>query len=91
MSSTSVTAAPYGHIICLTLLRIQLSRTGTVAWVAADLVVEGARSDRAVELSVRASWVIERQGESWKIMQGHLQVPVSREEIAQAVFGASRE
>ena len=72
-------------------LRIQLSRTGTVAWAVADLVVEGVRGDRAVELNVRASWVLEHQGEVWKIVQGHLQVPVSREEIAQAVFGASRE
>jgi ketosteroid isomerase-like protein len=68
-------------------LRVVAAPSGTVAWGAANLVVEGLRGGKPFRLPVRATWVLERRGEEWRVVQTHVSVPVTREMLAVKVFG----
>jgi hypothetical protein len=61
-------------------LRVQVSRTGNVAWAAGNLV-EGSGPAQ------RASFVLERRGGEWRVVQSHMSVPLTREQLAERVFG----
>ena len=67
-------------------LRVQLSGSGTVAWAAGNVVVEGTGEDQRA-LPLRATWVLERQGDDWKVVQTHVSVPVGAQELQRRVLG----
>jgi ketosteroid isomerase-like protein len=67
-------------------LRVQLSASGTVAWAAGNVVVEGTGDDHRA-LPLRATWVLERRDDTWKVVQTHVSVPVSSTELQRRVLG----
>ncbi|MBI4509265.1 MAG: nuclear transport factor 2 family protein [Deltaproteobacteria bacterium] len=63
-------------------LRVELSRSGSVAWAAANVIVEGARADRTVTLPLRVTWVLERRDNAWVVVQAHSSMPVRTKQMA---------
>jgi ketosteroid isomerase-like protein len=70
-------------------LRVKLSTTGTVAWAAANVVVEKQREGgEPVELRLRATWVLEKQNDGvWRAVQTHVSVPICPRELRIRAFG----
>ena len=66
--------------------RIESESSGTVAWMAANLVVSG-RSDSPFEISLRASYVFEHTSEGWKVVLTHVSVPLKEGYLNALVFG----
>lgn len=60
-------------------LRVELSTTKTVAWVAAQLDVGG--------LPARGTWVLERQDGDLRLVQAHVSLAVPGPHLARDVFG----
>lgn len=68
-------------------LRVKSSTTGQVVWAAGNLVVRGTWRDQEAVLPVRATWVVEKRGEAWQVVQMHVSVPVTRAALSERVFG----
>jgi len=68
-------------------LRIQVGRTGTVAWAAGNVLVEGTRDDRRISLTLRATWVLEWREKAWRVVQMHLSLPIAEERLLERILG----
>lgn len=71
--------------------RASVSKSGKVAWVAANLVVHSNDEDD-LAIGLRGSYVLERvrmrtNQFRWKVLQAHVSVPVSESELSRRVFG----
>lgn len=68
-------------------LRVQLAASGTVAWAAGNVVVQGTGDEDSRALPLRATWVLELDGADWKVVQTHVSVPVTSAELRARVLG----
>ena len=69
-------------------LRVQLSASGTCAWAAGNVIVQGTGDDRR-RLPLRVTYVLEKRDEVWKVVQTHVSVPLGPSELARRVLGES--
>ncbi|MFH0903502.1 MAG: nuclear transport factor 2 family protein [Pseudomonadota bacterium] len=67
-------------------IRIQLNRSGSVAWAAANLFAIGDASGWPLRIPLRATWVLERRSGGWQIVQTHFSVAMSRKELETQVL-----
>jgi len=58
---------------------LSISSAGSVAWVAADCVLDIRVSGEDMTLSGRLTAVLEKRGDCWLIMQEHLSMPSSEQ------------
>ena len=56
-----------------------MSASGSIAWVATDAAFEVKAGGQQAMLPVRATFVLEKRGEDWLIMQGHFSFAASGE------------
>lgn len=69
-------------------IRLALSESERVAWLAANLHARQGSGDGAVKLGMRLTAVFERgAGGQWNIMQMHVSVPVSQSQMQERVLG----
>ncbi len=54
-----------------------ISAAGSVAWVASDLVAQGKVAGQVASTPMRATFVLERRGGKWLIVQQHNSVPAA--------------
>lgn len=92
LANASTIRALYGYDAKVTAhgLRVKLSSTGTVAWAAANVVVDTTRNEQPVSLQLRATWVLERGADKdhvWRVVQTHVSMPICRDELAMRAFG----
>jgi ketosteroid isomerase-like protein len=52
-----------------------VSATGSVAWVAADATFSFKAGGQAMSLPARTTFVLEKRGEKWLIVQAHFSFP----------------
>jgi uncharacterized protein (TIGR02246 family) len=55
--------------------RVSISAAGSVAWLAADCVLNAKVSGQEMRLDGRLTAVLEKRGDRWLIMQEHLSMP----------------
>ncbi len=67
----------------LVALRVEVGRSGTVAWAAGLLRLTAAQGT----YDARATWVLERRRDDWRLVQTHLSAPITEELLSAAVFG----
>jgi ketosteroid isomerase-like protein len=70
-------------------LRVKASATGQIAWAAADLVVTGEWEGKPAELPVRVTWILERQTGGYRVVQMHVSVPVTADELSLRALGVT--
>jgi len=58
---------------------VSVSAAGAVAWVATDASFEVKGGGQQATLPVRATFVLEKRGEDWLIVQGHFSFAASGE------------
>lgn len=69
-------------------IRLALSGSERVAWLATNLHARQGRGDGAWTLGMRLTAVFERDAsDQWTIMQMHVSVPVSRSQLREHVLG----
>ena len=68
--------------------RVESSISGTVAWMAANLVLSG-KGDRALEIVLRASYVFEHTDQGWKVVQAHISAPLSEQYLEKTLYSES--
>jgi hypothetical protein len=64
-------------------LFVDVSSTKTLAWVAGNLVVDVG----GTPVRLRGTWVLERRGGAWLIVQAHVSAPIAQAGLEAAVFG----
>ncbi len=67
--------------------RIEVARSSRVAWMIALLTVNATVEGTLVTFGLRGSYVLELRDDGWEIVQAHVSVPVSRQELSRRVFG----
>jgi ketosteroid isomerase-like protein len=70
-------------------LRVKTSATEQLAWAAANVVVGATVEGEPATLPVRVTWVLEKKGAGWRVVQIHTSVPVPSSELALRVFGTT--
>jgi ketosteroid isomerase-like protein len=69
-------------------LRVKTSATGQVAWAAANVVVDNGREgNEHVALPLRATFVLERKEGVWHMVQMHVSVGITSDELSLRVLG----
>jgi ketosteroid isomerase-like protein len=63
----------------------QISAAGPVAWVAAEGLSEGQVGGQAIRFPLRMTAVLERRGDRWLMVQGHVSVPAAGQEEGDSV------
>ncbi|HEY32012.1 MAG TPA: nuclear transport factor 2 family protein [Dehalococcoidia bacterium] len=61
-----------------------VSAAGSVAWAAADATVNANTGDQELLLQVRLTFVLERRGDKWLIVQFHGSAPAAGQEEGEA-------
>jgi ketosteroid isomerase-like protein len=61
-----------------------VSAAGSVAWVAADLILHLRASGREISFQVRLTNVLEQRGERWLIVQEHGSLPAAGQKEGEA-------
>ncbi|UCC89996.1 MAG: nuclear transport factor 2 family protein [Anaerolineales bacterium] len=52
-----------------------VSAAGSVAWVATDSAFDIQAGGQKMTIPARITWVLERRGDKWLIVQAHFSVP----------------
>jgi ketosteroid isomerase-like protein len=63
----------------------QISAAGPVAWVASEGMAEGQTGGQAIRFPLRMTTVLERRGDRWFMLQGHVSVPAASQEEGDSV------
>lgn len=71
----------------VTSMRVEIGRTGTVAWAAALVRLTTAAGQT---FTARATWVLEKRLEDWRIVQTHVSAPLAEDILAADVFGDAK-
>ena len=72
--------------------RIQFAKSKRVAWILASLAIRTERNGDTVEVPLRASFVLEREGQGdWGIVQAHVSAPLLESQISERVFGVGSD
>jgi uncharacterized protein (TIGR02246 family) len=61
-----------------------VSAAGSVAWMAADIVLHVKTSGREISLQARGTAVLEQRGDRWLIVQFHGSLPAAGQEEGEA-------
>ena len=70
-------------------LRVFFAPGGRVAWMAGNLAMTTQVNDQAVTIGMRLTAVLEHdESATWRLMQGHVSVPMRREQLEAQVLGA---
>ncbi len=68
--------------------RIQFAESKRVAWILASLAIRTEHNGDTVEVPLRASFVLEREGQGdWSIVQAHVSAPLLESQLSERVFG----
>jgi ketosteroid isomerase-like protein len=80
----------YDNQVRLRDLRVKASATGTVAWAAANIVVDnGKDGGEHATLPLRATWVLEKKGGVWRVVQLHVSAGITQQQLALKAFGST--
>lgn len=69
---------------------IQMGESGRVAWMLASLAIQTRHNGDAIRIPLRSTFVFEREPKGdWGIVQAHISVGLSEEQLGARVFGPS--
>ena len=68
--------------------RVGVAKNGTVAWLAANLVLRTVVNDQQVDIGMRGTYVFRRGERDWQLVQMHISAPVGERELSRRLFGS---
>lgn len=83
-------AAAFGEVSTVSVeeFRLQIAPSKRVAWMLANLSVQTERNGDAVQIPLRASFVLERRTDrTWELMQAHVSAALHERQLTERVFG----